>query len=344
MKVNDIKAFISALVKANVKVPTLMVGGMGLGKSQLMAQVAQENGMQLVDLRLAQQESGDLIGLPYKNGDGGTHWAAPEWWPKEGTKGIIFLDELNRAPTDIRQAVFQLVLDKKLHTHKLPDGWFVHAAVNPDNGEYQVETLDKAMLRRFCVIEVTPDVDVWLAWAKNQGKLDNQITEFISTNRKLLYQAETIKLDVIPTPDSYRMLNELYTAKVIAKEHQAEIFAGLIGKEATIALITWLDKNYKKCVSGTQILTEYPKFKVAIKAQRTDENYTTATDLVACLTGKTTLPEEQFANLVAFTLDLPKESQTALISKMSSPATKPMLEKMLLNKDISKLLITIMSQ
>lgn len=344
MKINDLKVFISSLVKANVNVPTLMVGGMGLGKSQLMAQVAKENEMQLVDLRLAQMESCDLIGMPYRATDGTTQWAQPGWWPKEGTRGIIFLDELNRAPTDVRQAVFQLVLDRKLHTHKLPVGWFVHSAVNPDNGEYQVETLDKAMLRRFCVLEVTPDVDVWLAWAKNSGTIENTLTEFISTNRKLLYQTETIKLDIIPTPDSYRMLNEMIKAKVVAREHQAEIFAGLIGKEASVALIKWLDTSYEKPVSGVQILTDYQKFKAKVKKQRNDENYTTTTDLVACLSDKKVIPDDHFKNLVDYILDLPKESQTAVISKLSQPATKPVLEQLLKNKDISKLLINIMSQ
>lgn len=339
MKINDIKTFIKNCANANVTVPTLLVGSMGVGKSQIVKQVTEELGIGLVDLRLAQQESGDLIGLPYKNGDGGTHWARPEWWPKEGTKGILFLDELNRAPTDVRQAVFQLVLDRRLHTHKLPDGWYVHSAINPDNGNYQVETLDPAMLRRFCVLEVTPDVDVWLSWAK-AGNIDNSLSEFVNTNRSLLYQNEEVKLDIKPTPDSYRMLNALMKSNVIAKDNQMEIFRGLIGKEASVALIKWLDVKYDKPVSGTQILREYDKWATKIKKQQTAENYATTTDLVALLTDKKVLTDEEFKNVVQFTLDIPKESQTALIAKL------PVHSRQILFKDqrVSKLLMSIMEQ
>lgn len=339
MKINDIKSFIKNCAAANVTVPTLLVGSMGVGKSQIVKQVTEELKIGLVDLRLAQQESGDLIGLPYKNGDGGTHWAKPEWWPKEGTKGILFLDELNRAPTDVRQAVFQLVLDRKLHTHILPDGWYVHAAINPDNGNYQVETLDPAMLRRFCVLEVTPDVDVWLEWAK-KGNIDNTLSEFVNTNRALLFQPEEFKLDVKPTPDSYRMLNALMAAKVIAKDNQMEIFRGLVGKEASIALIKWLDTNYKKPVSGTEILKDYAHVADKIKKQQTAENYATISDLVAILNEKKTLTDAEFKNAVQFTLDTPRETQTAFMSKLSVSGRQLLLK----DQRVSKMLMSIIEQ
>jgi len=343
MKINDIKTFIKACVANNVTVPSLLVGTMGCGKSQSMAQVAQEAGIQLVDLRLAQQEAGDLIGLPYQI-EGVTHYARPEWFPKEGTKGIIFLDELNRAPTDVRQAVFQLVLDRRIHTHKLPEGWFVHAAINPSgdmgNENYQVETLDPAMLRRFCVLAVDPDVDTWLAWAKGAGKIDNTVSEFVNTNRALLFKPEEIKLNVQPTPDSYRMLDQLLKYKVVAKEHQMEIFKGLIGKEAGVAFIKWLDTNYIKPVSGTQILGEYEKWATKVKKQQTAENYATTMDLVALCTDKKTMTDSELKNLVQFVLDIPKESQAALIGKL------PIHTRMLLFKDqrVSKLLMSIVEQ
>lgn len=340
MKINDIKSFIGALVDQNVTVPVLMVGTMGVGKSQIVSQVAKERDMKLVDLRLAQMEACDLIGMPYRDTDGTTKWAQPGWWPKEGTKGIILLDELNRAPTDVRQAVFQLVLDRRLHTHTLPQGWFVHSAVNPDNGEYQVETLDKAMLRRFCVLEVTPDTDAWLAWAKGTGAIANNLTEFIATNRGLLFTAEEFKTEVKPTPDSYRMLNELLKANVVPREHQAEIFRGMIGREASVALIKWLDANYNKPVSGTEVLKDYEKVKAKLKKQNNAENYNTITDLVACLAEIKALDKTGMTNLVEFTLDIPKESQTALVAKLP----RHIRDSFLKDPKIAKMLIDLVAQ
>jgi hypothetical protein len=340
MRVDNIKTFIKSCIEKGVKVPPLLVGTMGVGKSHIVKQIAQELNMKLVDLRLAQQESGDLIGLPYKNGDGCTHWAKPEWWPKEGDKTIVFLDELNRAPNDVRQAVFQLILDRKLHTHILPDTCYVVSAINPDNGNYQVEQLDPAMLRRFCAIAVTPDVDTWLTWAKN-NKIHNDLTEFVNSHRKMLFQEEEIKLDVKPTPDSYRMLNEMVVAGVIKKDIQQEIFQGMLGKETSISLIKFLDTHYERPVSGTQVLKELAKFTDKIKKQRTDETYTTIQDLVACLSeDKRILDKDEVKNLVEFILMIGKESQAALIGRMPIKARELVLK----DKRVETLLLNIISQ
>lgn len=321
MKVNDIKWFINECIVKNVKIPALLIGSMGVGKSQIMQQVANERGLKLIDLRLAQQESGDLIGIPYKDEHGVTHWAQPEWWPKPGEKCIVFLDELNRAPNDVRQAAFQLVLDRKLHTHVLPDGCFVHAAVNPDNGNYQVETLDPAMIRRFLNIVVTPDADVWLAWAKGPGKINSNLTEFINANRSALFTSEDIKLNVKPNPDAQRMLSILMDAGVIRKDLQAEVFSGLIGTENAIALIKFLDTNYNRPVSGNEILTDIKKVMPKIKKQRNDENHTTSSDLVATLKNKKELTAIELENVIQYVMTIPKESQVVLINNMPQHIT-----------------------
>lgn len=341
MKINDIKTFIGNLIKAGVDTSVLIVGTMGVGKSQIFAQLTKENDMELVDLRLAQMESGDLLGIPYKSENGRTEFAAPGWWPKEGTRGVILLDELNRAPTDVRQSIFQLVLDKKLHTHKLPKGWYVYAAINPGgdmgNENYQVESLDRAMLRRFCVLTVTPDTDVWLTWAKNGGGISETVTQFVSANRKLLFSDDTIKIDVKPTPDSYRMLNDMLKHNVIPKENQMEIFTGLIGTEASAAFIKWLDTSFDKPVSGTEIIKDYSKVKDKVLKQKTDANHITIGDLCACIGDKTTIPPSELKNVVDFLMDIPKESQAGLISRLSRNA------KIVIFKDprVSKLLTDI---
>ena len=338
MKINDIKSFAGSLIDKGVQVPLLLVGSMGVGKSQIFAQLAKEKNMRIVDLRLAQMEACDLIGMPYRDEHNRTQWAQPGWWPNADENVLILLDELNRAPTDVRQAIFQLVLDRKLHTHTLPKGCFVFAAVNPDNGEYQVEALDKAMLRRFCVLTVTPDTDAWLAYAK--GKVSDSLTEFISTNRGLLFTPEDFKVDVKPTPDSYRMLDEMLKTNVVPREHQSEIFRGLIGTEAATTLIKWLDAAFSKPVSGTEILTDYKKVQAKVKKQTTPENYNTITDLAACLTEKKTLLKPQTENLISFVLDVPKESQTAFLTK----CPRSVRDTLILEPKIAKLLIDIVSQ
>jgi hypothetical protein len=339
VKVSDAKQFIKNVAAKGLHIPVLLVGPMGVGKSGIVKQAAQELGMNLIDLRLAQQEPGDLIGIPRAEGNK-THWAKPEWWPQEGTRGILFLDELNRAPVDVRQAVFQLVNEWRMHTHKLPDGWYIVSAINPDNGNYQVETLDPAMLRRFCVIKTSADVETWLSWAKGPGQIDSPITGFIAAHRSLLATHEDMEIKVKPTPDQYRMLNTLMTGNVIMKEIEQEVFTGLIGSEAAVAFRRYLDSNYNRPVSGEDILENYSKVQKKVQKQNNAEMYITITDLSATLDNTKKLDKKMVSNLHDFVKDLSSEMKATFVMKIPTR----LLGDLSLNREFTESIAEVLSQ
>ena len=136
MDIKQLKRFLPYAMKTKVAV---MVHGLhGIGKSQTIKQFAEEQGMQFIDRRLSQMESGDLLGLPSLE-NGRTSFFTPDWLPTDpNSKGILFLDEINRARRDVLQGVFQLVLDRQLGSYKLPDGWSVISAINPNTDDYDV--------------------------------------------------------------------------------------------------------------------------------------------------------------------------------------------------------------
>ena len=128
----------------------LLESGHGLGKSQVVRQVAQELSKEtgrvygFVDIRLSQREVGDIIGMPrsldqfdvshnvFKDGklvsetkvaQNITVNDIPFWFPTDPDSfGILFLDELNRATREVQQAAFELVLDYRLNFRELPIG------------------------------------------------------------------------------------------------------------------------------------------------------------------------------------------------------------------------------
>jgi MoxR-like ATPase len=323
MKVPEAKIFIKALVEHQVPLTPCLVGAMGIGKSQIVAQVADELEIPVIDLRLAQMETGDLVGIPYLHKDK-TFWGKPGWWPDEGTNGILLLDEINRAPNDVRQAVFQLILPdhegrRKLHTHVLPKGWAVIAAMNPDNGEYQVETLDKAMVRRFIMLKVEADVESWLLWAKekkggtDKPKVDPAITAFIAANKNMLNPTEQFELDVKYSSDASTMLSRLREANVIPYEAEFEIMSGIVGKEYATAFRKWLDANYKRPVNGEEILNKYDEVLEKLQEQQNDEWYATKLDLLTHLATNKELNKKQTENLKRFIKDSPKDIQAAFV-------------------------------
>jgi MoxR-like ATPase len=141
----------------------LVEGATGIGKSEIVRQVAQSLGLQTRVLDLSLLEPPDLVGLPLIE-DGRTRYALPSILPRDGA-GILMLEELNRAERYIQQPAMQLLTARTLHDYVLPEGWVCFAAINPESGEYQVTPLDPALRARFLQIAVRADRATWLAWA-----------------------------------------------------------------------------------------------------------------------------------------------------------------------------------
>lgn len=107
---------------------------------------------------------------------------------KKSQNSILFCDELNRAFLDTRQCSLQLVLEKELHSHKLPfvkgQRTFICAAINPSD-LYQTDELDIALLDRFLIINMTLDAEDWIKYSK--GNVQDVILDYISENPDKLH-------------------------------------------------------------------------------------------------------------------------------------------------------------
>lgn len=186
-------------------ISVLMKGVHGIGKSERGEAYALNKGYICEPLFLSHQETGDLIGIPEVK-DGVTYWSVPVWLKrmyeaeKRGQKCVLFLDELNRARLDVRQSALQLVLCKQIHQHKLPEGTLVIAAINPDD-EYQVAELDPALNDRFIIVELKPDAEEWISWARKKS-IEEAVISFIADNPDKLWFKTENELNH-PTPRSW---------------------------------------------------------------------------------------------------------------------------------------------
>ena len=112
--------------------PVMLWGPPGVGKSQMVAQVAERHNVPLIDIRLSQMEPSDLRGIPFR-AEEHVEWAVPAMLPdakRHGESGILFLDEITSAPPSVSAAAYQLILDRKLGEYEVPDGWAIIAAGN----------------------------------------------------------------------------------------------------------------------------------------------------------------------------------------------------------------------
>ena len=77
--------------------PVMLWGPPGVGKSQMVAQVAKKKSVPLIDIRLSQMEPSDLRGIPFRQGEL-VEWAIPAMLPdtkRHASRGILFLDEIS---------------------------------------------------------------------------------------------------------------------------------------------------------------------------------------------------------------------------------------------------------
>lgn len=249
----------------------MLVGKHGIGKSEILTNYFQNEGMKVVTLFLGQMsDPGDIIGLPSKietkdsrgKITSQTDFTPPYWFPIDGKPIVLFLDELNRARPEILQTVMDLTLNRKLAGKLLPTGSRVIAAVN-DGEEYQLTDLDPALVSRFNIYEFKPTVEEWLNWAV-ANKLDNRVVNFIQDNptwldgdtndkKRNAYQG----LDKSADRRAWKKVSDIMLNIGIIKDIHKKIIAGIIGAAATAAFVRSAQQN--NTITGKDLLTKYDK-------------------------------------------------------------------------------------
>lgn len=321
----------------------LLRGGHGIGKSQLVRQVAAiiaKNGnlsnFEVIDRRLSQMSEGDMIGLPSTDGEV-TRFNPPEWYKRACEKPVcLFLDELNRATPEVMQAAFQIVLDRELNGCKLHPETRVFSAINT-GGAYTVNEMDPALLDRFWAIDLTPDVIDWLAWAKESNNINEHIISFIAGNDKWLDPPKNCDNSTIsPSRRSWERLSIALTQINLTEDPNNAAFypvcLGYIGTEATIAYHGFM-KTIDLQVSGKEIIEDFSNVKNKIE-KLGQEKLNIAIEKVAhyITTNITVLDNNQGSNLKEFMDYLPAELRISAWSKLTAGG----IEKLELAKSIHK--------
>lgn len=284
MKLLDAYKVVKTSIKNNT--PIMLWGPPGIGKSSLIQQIAEELGRDMLDLRLAQLEPTDLRGVPMPNRETNrADWFLPGWWPnraeedmerevvdnsgkKPTTKkvkvpagccpngpGIVFLDEIEKAPVSVKNASLQLVLDRMIGTYKLPDDWALVCAGNREEDGAFSAPLGSALSNRMTHLEIEPDVESWASWARDNG-ISEDIIGFLHFKPELLYkQTED---HAFPTPRSWEMGSGLLSL-VKTQREQKELLAASVGRGAASEYVVW--SNVYKSVDPEAIFVgQMPDF------------------------------------------------------------------------------------
>lgn len=215
--IQEFKEIIKFTIDSGLKQPILGLGAPGIGKSEVIKEIGEELGYHVEDLRLAQMSEVEIGGLIYPSEDKTkTNWLKPDFFPEEGgPKTILLLDEITSAPKRIQVAAYQLVLDRKIGKHTLPDSTIVIALGNrEDDGGVYVD-LAAPLADRFEIYDIECNTSVWLDYArdvidKTTGHSVNPfVTSFISGHPdKLHTQSEDQDEMIFATPRSWKRVSD----------------------------------------------------------------------------------------------------------------------------------------
>ena len=184
--------------------PILLMGPPGIGKTQIMDQIARELEISLVAYTITHHTRQSAVGLPFirEREYGGRTYSVTEYTMSEiiasvyekmeqtGIReGILFLDEINCVSETLAPAMLQFLQGKTFGTHKLPEGWIIVAAGNPPEYNKSVREFDVVTLDRLKKIDVEADLQVWKEYAYRQG-IHPAVISYLDLRRENFYRVE----------------------------------------------------------------------------------------------------------------------------------------------------------
>ncbi len=345
--------FVGHLLDANLaaeeagrpKTPICIWGTHGIGKTQIVEQIARERGFAFVAIAPAQfEEMGDLVGMPAIEGER-TVFRPPAWVPTADGPGVLLIDDANRADDRILRGIMQLLQNFELVSWRLPRGWQIVLTANPDGGDYSVTPMDDAMLTRLMHVTLEFDVRTWARWAERAG-VDPRGIDFVLTCPEAITGRRTTPRTLTQFFEAIRGIDDLRGRLGLVR-----ILADSCLDDSTVAaFLTFVNHGLGELVQPAEILAaedfaravERPVRRVAVgETLRVDILATLCTRLVNHIQGLEAPPDKAgMKNLAAFVkLDvLPKDLRVGLARDLLAVDAKAM-RPLLADREIGKLII-----
>lgn len=296
--------------------PVMVWGPPGVGKSQMITQIAGRHDVPVIDIRLSQMEPSDLRGIPFRV-DEFVEWSVPAILPnveRHGAAGILFLDEITSAPPSVSAAAYQLILDRRLGEYRVPDGWAIFAAGNRQGDRGVTYTMPAPLANRFSHFELDVNLDDWVAWAYANG-MDERLIAFLRFRPELLFDFDPAHNPVaFPSPRSWEFAHRALHKFAGQPKLLVETLQACVGPAAGIELGAFVD-NLDKLPDVDAIVRGEP---VSVPRE-TDLQYAVASALVgrAIRYRDTNDAQEVFGHIIDYAGQFPdREMGVMLISDM----------------------------
>jgi len=217
------------------KRPIFLWGPPGIGKSDIIHQIGEQLNAHVIDIRLSLWDPTDIKGIPYFSSvDNTMLWAPPSELPSQELADkyenvVLFLDEMNSAAPSVQAAAYQLILNRRVGTYKLPDNVMIVAAGNREADKGVTYRMPAPLANRFIHLEMAVNFDDWFGWAVNNS-IHKDVVGYLTFSKKDLYDFDPKSPSrSFATPRSWSFVSELLEDDLDAGT-TTDLVAGAIGE------------------------------------------------------------------------------------------------------------------
>lgn len=296
-------------LSVQAKVPALVWGPPGTGKSSMMVALAAELGLPIEVIIASIREPSDFGGLPAIIGDGVSF--VPPSWAKRLAKvghGIAFFDEISTAAPAVQAGLLRVIHDRVVGDLALPDVSMV-AATNPPEQAAGGWELAAPLANRFWHGQWTLDATVWVDgmlsgwpppsvprlrdnWETGLPTSAALVAGFIRHRPTLLLNVPDSASDASrawPSPRSWDLAARLLTAAAsVGYDAESDVamtaVAGCVGPGAATEFLAWVKEM--DLPDPEEILRHPDKFKLP---SRSDRQFAVLASVAAAVVQNTTV-------------------------------------------------------
>lgn len=249
--------------------PLFIWGQPGIGKSDIVAEVAKNQNRPLIDIRLPLMEPTDIRGIPYladikvydaagnlirdDNGvpitDKEFRWSTPSDLPTDdASRALVFFDEMSAAPPSVQAATYQIILNRRIGNYVMPKDVVIVAAGNRVKDKGVAYNMPMPLANRFTHLTLSVDKDDWLEWAA-LNRVHKDVVGYISFQPGDLNQFNPSNDGyAFATPRSWFFASELLqeegpdgklTDTAIPDDVLSDMIKGTVGEGVGIKFMTY---------------------------------------------------------------------------------------------------------
>lgn len=231
-------------VSIRERLPVLLTGAPGTGKSDIVAQAVHAVGADMILSHPAVADPTDAKGLPWKSTDSDSATFLPFGdlaRALAATKPTVwFLDDLGQASPAVQASFMQLLLARRVNDHVLPDHITFIAATNRRTDRAGVSGILEPVKSRFAtIVELEPHIDDWRDWAVRNGVAHEVIAFLRFMPQHLINFKPTADMTNSPCPRTWFRVSQWLKAD-LPRDLEFAAYAGAVGEGAALEFLSFL--------------------------------------------------------------------------------------------------------